>query len=294
MKRVIVLSILCVTLALFLIIWGFSAGEDASSPPASVPHALLLVENDTGTYLMQLRKGLQEAVQERNGQLSVERLPIPGTDAALIVDSGLTIIYLLCDQPEGYLDLLHKTGCPLVILGQEIRGETCVIPNQEEGGRLAGEHLSQVVENDSLCIVTDDRESSSNMRLKGLISGLGSSQYLTYSYREFDKDKLNKSSAVVALSQQALSKVLSLRQMDSPAIYGFDGEDNRLKLMEEGSLAGIVTDNPYALGYIAGSLLNDIRMGEFKPSLHYGPMTLVTAQTLYDAANVKLMFPLLH
>ena len=287
------LSILCVTLALFLIIWGFGAGEK-TSPPAAVPRALLLVENDTGTYLMQLRKGLQEAVQERNGQLSVERLPGPGSEAALTIDPGLTVIYLLSDQPAGYLDVLHKTGCPVVVLGQEIRGETCVIPDEEGGGRLAGEYLSQFLQNSALSIVTDNNDSLSSLRLKGLISSLGSGKYRTYAYEEFDKDKLNKSSPVAALSQQALLKVLSLRQMDGPAIYGFDGEDNRLKLMEEGSLSGIVTDNPYALGYIAGNLLNDIHLGEFKPSLHYGPMHLVTLKTLYNADNVKLMFPLLH
>ena len=293
MKRVIVLSILCATLALFLIIWGFGAGKN-TSPPAAVPHALLLVENDTGTYLMQLRKGLQEAVQERNGQLSVERLPFSGTVPSLTIDPVPTVIYLLSDQPSDYLESLHKTGCPLVILGQEVRGETCVIPGDEEGGRLAGEHLSKFLQNDALSIVTDEGESSSAQRLKGLISGLGRGENKVYPYQEFDKDKLNKSSAVVALSQQALLKILNLRQMDGPAIYGFDADDTRLKLMEEGSLAGIVTHNPYALGYIAGSLLDAIRLGEFKPSLHYGPMQLVTAKTLYDAGNVKLMFPLLH
>ena len=73
MRRTVIFALICAALAAGLIIWGLGAA-DSERPAARIESALLLVEDDTGTYLMQLRKGLQEAVQERGGTLSVERL----------------------------------------------------------------------------------------------------------------------------------------------------------------------------------------------------------------------------
>ena len=168
------------------------------------------------------------------------------------------------------------------------------MPDEETGGRLAGEYLASLLAARSLSIVTDDQEPAQQARLKGLVSGLGHQLFHTYPYQEFNKDILDDSSAVLALSQQALHEVLTLRQEDGPSVYGFDAEESRLRLMEEGRLEGIVANDPYAMGYIAGSLLDDIHLGTFVPSLHLSPKHLVTAQTLYDTSHVKLMFPLLH
>lgn len=293
MRRVMALALFCVFLALFLIIWGFGASNDIQKISA-IPRAVLLVESDTGTYLMQLRKGLQEALQERNGQLSVELLDDVSLDDYRSFDSGLSVIYLLSEHADDYIEALHKKDIPLVILGMDIRGEVCVVPDEEGGGRLAGQYLAKLIPDSSLSIVMDDKEPLQQLRLKGLISSLGEQAYTSYSYQEINKELLNNSSAVLVLSQTALSRVVKLRQKDGPAVFGFDGDDSRVRLMEEGKIEGIVADDPYAMGYIAGSLLDTIRLGEFKPSLHKSPMRLVTAQTLYDAANVKLMFPLLH
>ena len=293
MRRAVVLALLCLFLAVFLIIWGFGNPRDIQKPSA-IPRALLLVESDTGTYLMQLRKGLQEALQERNGHLSIERLDDINLDDARTFDSGLSIIYLLSERADDYIDALHKKDIPLVILGHDIRGETCVVPDEEGGGRLAGQHLEKLVPGSSLSILMDEKETVQQLRLKGLISGLGVQAFTTYSYQEINKELLDNSSAILALSQTALSRAVSLRQKDGPAIFGFDAEDSRVRLIEEGKLEGIVADDPYAMGYIAGSLLDDVRLGLFKPSLHKSPMRLMTVQTMYDAANVKLMFPLLH
>ena len=73
MRRTAIFALICAALAAGLIIWGLGA-SDGARPAERIQGALLLVEDDTGTYLMQLRKGLQEAVQERGGTLSVERL----------------------------------------------------------------------------------------------------------------------------------------------------------------------------------------------------------------------------
>jgi len=67
-----------------------------------------------------------------------------------------------------------------------------------------------------------------------------------------------------------------------------------VRLMEAGLLQGLVADDPYALGYLAGTLLDDLAADGLKPALHLAPMRLVTPDTLYNPENVKLMFPLLH
>ncbi|NLC33325.1 MAG: sugar ABC transporter substrate-binding protein [Clostridiales bacterium] len=295
MKRVIMLSVLCLLLTAFLIIWGFGSATENNQKPSAIPRALLLVERDTGTYLMQLRKGLQEALQERNGHLSVERLDDINLNDSGSFDHGLSVIYLLSDNPTDYIAALHQKNIPLVILGQDIRGEASIVPDEEGGGKMAGDYLAaKLLPDSTLSILADEGDPIQLLRLKGLSSRLGNQSFHVYSYQQINKELLDHSSVLIALSQSALSRITRLRQKDGPSIYGFNAEDLRVGLMEDGVLEGIVAEDPYAMGYIAGGLLDDIQLELFKPFLYKIPMRLVTAQTLYDAANVKLMFPLLH
>ena len=95
-----------------------------------------------------------------------------------------------------------------------------------------------------------------------------------------------------ALATMAQRKAQGLLPGDLPLV-GFGRGEEAVPLMEQGLLQGLVADDPYALGYMAGALLDSLRTGELKPSLHLVPQRLVTPDTLYDPENVKLMFPLL-
>ena len=291
MRRTVIFSLVCAMLAVAAAVWGFSGtGEAPKAPPIS--GALLLVEDDTGTYLMQLRKGLQEAVQERSGTLIVERLA--DHDPEKLSYSSIDAVYLLSDSPEAHLPALREKDIPVIVLGMEVRGEICVLPDEEAGGRLLGGHLAGLLSDGGLVIVGGRESSLEALRLKGVEAGLGGASYTLVSPGDLMEAGNERPAAVLTLSDEGIETALALCRQDGPPLYGFDAADIRLPLMEAGRLEGVAADDPYALGYIAGSLLDDIRGKDAKPFVRLSPRRLVTRGTMYDAANVKLMFPLLH
>lgn len=295
MRRTAIFALICAALAAALIIWGFSA-DDSSRAPAQVQvqGALLLVEDDTGTYLMQLRKGLQEAVQERGGTLSVERLADLGTADRQTSYESFSALYLLSEKPEDYLPALHGKGLPVIVLGKEVRGEVCVLPDEEAGGKALGEHAAALFPGGNVLIIGDDRNDREALRLKGIIAGLSGLSRTLFAPDALDRVRIARPDVILALSDASLDAALTLRGQDGPPLFGFDAADARLALMESGELEGIAADDPYALGYIAGNLMDDIVENDGKPFVRLSPRRLVTRKTMYDAANVKLMFPLLH
>ena len=293
MRRTVIFALICAALAAGLIIWGFNA-SDSARPAERIQGALLLVEDDTGTYLMQLRKGLQEAVQERGGTLSVERLsdldPVNGQTSY----ENFNAIYLLSEKPEDYLPALHGKDLPVIVLGNEVRGEICALPDEEAGGRALGAHAAALFPGGHLLIIGNELEARDTLRLKGIMAGLSGRSSALLAPDELDRAVTLQPDAILALSDASLDAALALRGQDSTALFGFDAAETRLALMESGELAGIAADDPYALGYIAGSMLDDILEDGGKPFVRLSPRRLVTRETMYDAANVKLIFPLLH
>ncbi len=291
MKRTVIFSLICAMLAVAAAVWGFS-GTGGAPKASAISGALLLVEDDTGTYLMQLRKGLQEAVQERGGTLSVERLA--DHDPAKPFYGSIDAVYLLSDSPETHLPALREKGIPVIVLGMEVRGEICVLPDEEAGGRLLGGHLAGLLSDRGPVIVGGRESPLEALRLKGVEAGLGGAPYTLLSPGDLMGAGAERPDAVVTLSDEGMETALALCGQDGTPLYGFDAADTRLSLMEAGRLEGVAADDPYALGYIAGSLLSDIRGKDTKPFVRLSPRRLITRETMYDAANVKLVFPLLH
>lgn len=294
MKRTVIFSSVCAALALLLLVWGFST---QGTVPAGIRimGALLLVEDDTGTYLMQLRKGLQEAVQARGGTLSVERLSDfdPGRPAAAY--DGYNAIYLLSDSPGDYLPALHERGLPVIVLGKEVRGESCVLPDEQEGGRGMGSYLNGILPGGHLLIISGEpQDSREELRINGLADGLGNLPYTRLDPETLKKTRTEWASAILALSDGALDAAMKLQGESGLPVFAFDAVDTRVELMEAGRLSAVSADNPYALGYLAGGLLDEIDYRGLSPTMRLSPRQVVTRQNMYDAANVKLIFPLLH
>ncbi len=293
MRRTVIFALICAALAAGLIIWGFNA-EDGMRPASKIQGALLLVEDDTGTYLMQLRKGLQEAVQERGGTLSVERLSDLDPVNRKTSYENFSALYLLSEKPENYLPALHDKGLPVIVLGKEVRGEICALPDEEAGGRTLGAHAAGLFPGGSVLIIGNELEARDTLRLKGIMAGLSGLSYSILAPDALHRAGTLQPDAILALSDISLDAALALHGQDGTALFGFDAAETRLALMESGELNGIAADDPYALGYIAGSMLDDILDDDDKPFVRLSPRRLVTRENMYDAANVKLIFPLLH
>jgi len=203
-------------------------------------------------------------------------------------------IYLLSQKPENYLPALHDKGLPVIVLGKEIRGEICALPDEEAGGRALGAHAAALFPGGQVLIIGNELEARDTLRLKGIMAGLAGLSSTLLDPGALDRAGTLQPDAILALSDASLDAALALRGQDSTALFGFDAAETRLALMESGELNGIAADDPYALGYIAGSMLDDILDDDDKPFVRLSPRRLVTRENIYDAANVKLIFPLLH
>jgi len=295
MRRAVTLALCCALAAGLVLLWGFSRAGEAT-PAQAAPRTLLLVENDTGAYLMQLRKGLQGAVQQRGGTLSVERLNGLGLDGLPPAPAEVDTVYLFAPRKAADVTAaLHQQGYTVMVVAQSLRGEICVLPDDLDGGRQAGEFVRELAPQ-GFIIVADAGDARQALRLEGVLSALGDVSYTLLTPSQLSDISADTVCLLVlddtALATMAQRKAQGLLPGDLPLV-GFGRGEEAVPLMEQGLLQGLVADDPYALGYMAGALLDSLRTGELKPSLHLAPQRLVTPDTLYDPENVKLMFPLL-
>lgn len=296
MRRAVTLALCCALAAGLVLLWGFSRAGEAT-PAQAAPRTLLLVENDTGAYLMQLRKGLQGAVQQRGGTLSVERLNGLGLDGLPPTPAEVDTVYLFAPRKAADVTTaLHQQGYTVMVVEQSLRGEICVLPDDLDGGRQAGEFVRELTPQGPVTVVADAGDARQALRLEGVLSALDDVSYTLLTPSQTGGIDANTACLLVlddaALATMAQRKAQGLLPGDLPLV-GFGRGEAAVPLMEQGLLQGLVADDPYALGYMAGALLDSLRTGELKPSLHLVPQRLVTPDTLYDPENVKLMFPLL-
>lgn len=297
MKRVVTLSVVCLMACAGLLIWGF-ANTAAPSAQGEPPEVLLLVADDTGSFPMQLKKGLQEAVQSLGGRLNAETpagIPLDAPDEAFL---SYDAVYLLMADPKALLDRLSGLAIPAILLNGEIRGENGVVFGEEEGGRQLGLLALRQQQTGSLHILVDQEDPRQALRLRGLLAAFEGRETLLHAPGSVQPEQLQSAACVLALSgrmmeQAAAWKAAELLPLSLP-LYGFEGEDIRVRLMEEGLVQAAAVSSPYTMGYMAGSMLRLMQNGQLKPSVSLVSLRLVTPETLYDADNVKEMFPLLQ
>ena len=294
MKRVLMLSGICILLAVGLMLWGFA--EPAPIRRALAPHALLLVDDDTGSFLMQLRKGLQEAVGELEGRLSLETvasLPQGQLDTA-----PYTAVYLWMADPLPYAQALREQAVPVIVLGQALRGEYCLVFDEAQGVRQLGLLAQRQRRPGSAALVADSADPAQAVRLASAQALMGDAPYLLQSPDALDPAPLREAAYVLALSGRAVDRLAELKLAgllpEGLPIFGVEAEENRVRYMEAGLLQGVAVTSPYAMGYAAGDALRLIAINDFKPALRQLGMQLVTAETMYDAQHVKEIFPLLQ
>ena len=296
MRRVLILSGVCLLACAVLMLWGF-AGTGARTVQGEPMEVLLLVEDDTGSFPMQLRKGLQEAVQGLGGRLSVETPAGIPPDAPDDTFLPYDAVCLLMPQPKSLLDKLKSLSIPAILLDEEIRGESCVIFDEEEGARQLGLLAARTQPAGSLHIWADEADPVQALRLKGLLKAFEGRQTLIHTKDALPR-QMEGAACLLALSggktQQAAAWKSEGALPGELPLYGFDGGEASVKLMEDGLLQAAAASSPYAMGYTAGTMLGLLPGDQFKPSLRLVALRLVTPETLYDAENVKEMFPLLQ
>jgi len=296
MKKPGVISLACILAAIALFIWGFNLQHP--EPEISENRYVLLIDNDTGAFLMQLRKGLQEAASIQGERVSVQSLSANvAAQAAEFSASSVTAVILLLVNPEPMLLALSETGVPVVVVGQAIDGYVCVTGNDAGAGLVLLDRALSMAAPSSVLIITDEEDPRSRVRVDSIQETLQQNQLLTLQWSD-DVYIPAGFSVLVSMSRRS-TRVLAdgVASGTLPSDYhilGVDTGDNRALDLEGGLVSALVVDNPYAMGYIALEKARLLANGNLPTSLYTCEMPLIDRQNMYLNENVKLVFPLLQ
>jgi len=296
MKKPGVISLVCVLAAIAMFIWGFNL--QPPEPVVSESRYALLIDNDTGAFLMQLRKGLQEAASIQGSRVSVQNLSANiSAQAAELSASGVTAVILLLVHPEPMLLALAESGMPVVVVGQTINGQVCVTGDDSAAGQVLVERALSVAIPSRVLVIADEEDSRSRARMESIQDTLKHSRLQTLLWSE-DVSIPTDFDVLVAMSRRstrALADAMASGLLPNGCmILGVDTGDNRALDLEGGLVSGLVVDNPYAMGYIALEKARMLANGNLPPSLYACEMPLIDRQNMYLIENVKLVFPLLQ
>lgn len=296
MKKPLLVSLVCLVASAALLIWGFQAPA-APAAPREIQVALL-VESDTGSFLMQLRKGMQEAAASGSVQIAVQKLqPDPAAQARELAQRGTSAALLLLENPRPMLAALQEAGIPALLIGQLLRGQICVTGDDGACGQALLARALTLAEPSRVLWLREEEDPRGKERTAGAEALLRQSGVATLPWPQ-SLETLASFDVLVA-STQAVTRGLSALKGNGSlpqkvALLGMDTGDSRVADLEEKRVQVMAIDSPYAMGYIALELVPGLLAGELPPSVHTSPLTLVDPENMYLAENVKLVFPLLQ
>lgn len=267
--------------ALLVMVIGFNV-RDTDEEPAPL-QVLLMVEDDTGVFVLQLRLGAQKALGELGGDLSSEVVDLDGLRSAGDDWPGRgfsgALVYIEDDLlRQTALQMLDDRGIPVVVIGSWDGSHTAVCQDETQLGvlaaNLAGDCKSVWMAGGS----TQARLAASDALGDRLVT-------------EDAFDVMDAANCIIALDQQAALELCERKRSGGwqCAMVAVDPGETRAEQLEQGIVQTMLLASPYATGYRAAA---DALWQ--RPDRLYGmPYFSVDEAHMYDAENVKLVFPLL-
>ncbi|MEG0639788.1 MAG: hypothetical protein RR824_07070 [Clostridia bacterium] len=297
MKKPILIAAVCMLAAASLFFWGFKNPSDQVNSPSL--RYVMIADSDTGTFFMQLRKGMQDAAREQNANFMVQTAHGEiAQQVASIKAQGTNCVLLLLDKPENWLKELSKAELPAVVIGQSVEGQTCVTTDDAATGDALITRALALTEGFSqarILVATDEQ----NERVKLLCEGMHLDKHkesVTLLEGVRESSELEGYQVIVAATESLTARISALRAgglLSQCMILGVDTGDKRVSDLENGYVEALAFENPYALGYIALTRAAKSAIAA-KAELFRCPGVLVDVQSMYDAENVKAVFPLLQ
>lgn len=280
-KKPFVLMAVCIAATVVLLAWGFAPGKPSAD--AAGPSLALIIESDTGAFLMQLRKGMSEAADALGARLSIISLPEeqPQADA----------LFLLVSDPESWVRANNPT-VPVVAIGEA--ADSCLSVTMNDEAAL-GTLLRLAAEKSGgrpVLLVTDEGDARSRARSRQAMARADSANTRAVPYSD-DLLWPEECGAAVGLSARATVALAALNPGGSHAVLGFDPGDSRVSLLESGAADTLVLDKPYAMGYVAVQAAWQALHGQ-SPGSPAVESLLANADNMYLPENVKQVFPLLQ
>ena len=264
----------CLTATVLLLVWGFGQGGASKQQEASL--YALVIENDTGPFLMQLRKGISDAAAMAGASLTVV-----GRDDPLPAQAQAVLLWL--DSPQAWVDA-HPTQLPVYVIDGRARGcpsismddKAAVVALLSRAQKLAA----------PLAVITDDDSTRSLRRSTqaAALAGIYNCDLIAY---QPGMGWPAGYQTVVALSGRATAALAV--QSGNKTLLGFDTGDDRATLLENGTVAVMALDKPYALGGLA------VQAAQARSADDVAVTSLLAdKQNMYLPENVKQVFPLLQ
>ena len=287
MKRTIAFALAAVVTAALLMLWGFSPSERAILPQDE--RLLLITDDDTGWFFLQLRQGAQAACQEADVLLRIQVLP---KEDALLQAGNLkadkAILFILNEQVrKAAQQQLETTATPYRLIWN---GDAGTIHMEEKGG---AELLSRIIpQNHTLSVVYGKQDTITTQRMEGALNVLKDAVPVFLP----DKDALPRdilfTRACLALDDVATAYMAAKKESGllpaSLLLFGYDTGDSRVKDLESGNVYAMMMPAPYTLGYQAAQT---VLSGQEMPS----PLgRIVTKRDMFASRNVRVVFPLMQ
>ena len=290
MKRPIIISVVCVAAAVLLLLWGF--GQTAPEAGGEAERYALVIRDDTGTFLMQLRKGMQAAADEAGVSLSVigpGDLSTSSKYIALMVLAGV-------DSPR-------LSEFPTLYIGQTMKDAWCVLHGDSGTGvRLMERALALAPPGQTVLLVDGgNARAAARSGAAEAFAGTHGVQVMDYDTDGFTLPP--NCAAAVAASPRATQALAAMKRSGTfdGAVLGVDTGDSRVADLEDGAVTVMALDNPYAMGYLALRKAREgVALTAEQLSAGYSPDPIVVdalladQQNMYLPENVKQVFPLLQ
>ncbi len=307
MKRPVIIAVMCLIASLVVMFFGF--GDTKVSTPIQTHTLALLTQEDTGSFLLQLRYGAEAAAAEAGDKLSIATLnrDAPASQIEELKADGVAAILLYAGDGalvQTAANACADAGLPLVLLDRTAAS----IPYAATDDGLAGALATQRVQSLQLrrVIYLAGEGTVVESRLSGAQRQFGGSRITEARWDGWanaqalpsDVEPLaDKGAAVVALTGEATLAAVYMRTSGllgpNCPVIGIDASPDSVALLEQGRVSALVLPAPYTMGYRGCGLAISMLTGAGAESVLVEPR-LITLDNLYSAENVSVAFPLLQ
>lgn len=284
MKKPLIISGICIAAALLLFMFGLQPVTGRQSAP--IGNYALVIESDTGAFVMQLQKGVRQAADEAGVHIWV----CTESELGQLADLSGAVLWL--SNPQAALSELKRQDIAAVVVDQEINDAVCVLGDD----RSAGQQLIRfgLDRCDHVTLLLDDIDAHASSR-SAAASAWSDAQRVAMVHYAPGAAMPEETEAVVCTSLRA-TKDMVLRKASGSytgQILGVDTGESRVDDLESGLITAMVLDSPYAMGYVALNTVLTLRQTGAADNA-FVRVLLASQDNMYLSENVKQVFPLLN
>jgi len=321
MRRHVIISILCVVLAVLTLIWGLTPISSTHTQVSGGTIALLL-DTDIGAGALQMKQGAKQAAKEKKVELIMATADYSQnaaqSQAALmmqLLSRNVKAILLVpvqgADLSEPMMEA-ERRKVPILTLGETpiLGGTACTISaNHEESGSLAAQALLDRIKQPGrvLLITGDAADNAAALRKQGAMKVLGEKidfqivQEASVEGKSPDdvltllqgNREINCILALTGNATEICALAMGRYSMDIPLV-GMDCGQNRNLYLENGQVDAMVLGMPFAMGYLGVQFAMQTLSGKEIPSWYFTQSRVIDSENMYLPENQKLAFPLLQ